>query len=81
MPIVDGLKFVSRIRSDPAHKDTPIVVVTTRGGKEDRARALALGANAYLAKPVHATQVVATVEELIRMAELAKHAEGGAPPG
>ena len=49
MPIMDGLKLIQRVRMDATHKDTPIVVITTEGGREDRERALRLGANAYTA--------------------------------
>jgi two-component system, chemotaxis family, chemotaxis protein CheY len=47
MPIMDGLKLIRRVRTDPVHKDTPIIVITTEGSQEDRHRALQLGANAY----------------------------------
>src|SRR5205809_3140756 len=47
MPIMDGLKLVKRVRSDPAHKDTPIIIITTMDSQKDRQRALRLGANAY----------------------------------
>ena len=40
MPIMDGLKLVKRVRSDPVHKETPIVIITTEGSQEDRQRAL-----------------------------------------
>ena len=65
MPIMDGLKLIKRVRTDPTHKDTPIVIVTTEGAEEDRQRALGLGANAYLVKPIQAPQVIATVKELL----------------
>src|SRR5512133_444369 len=42
MPIMDGLKLVRRVRTDPAHKDTPIIIITTEGADEDRKRALEL---------------------------------------
>lgn len=67
MPIMDGLKLVKRVRSDPAHKDTPIVIITTEGSQEDRQRALQLGANAYITKPIQAPQVIATVKELLKI--------------
>ena len=54
MPIMDGLKLVKRLRGDEVHKDVPIVIITTEGGEEDRQRALALGANAYITKPIQA---------------------------
>ena len=65
MPIMDGLKLVKRVRSDPTHKDTPIIVITTEGSAEDRQRAMQLGANAYITKPIQAPQVIAKVKELL----------------
>ncbi len=67
MPIMDGLKLVKRVRSDPTHKETPIVIITTEGANEDRQRALQLGANAYITKPIQAPQVIATVKELLQI--------------
>src|SRR4026208_1216415 len=67
MPIMDGLKLVKRVRSDPIHKDTAIVIITTEGSQEDRQRALQLGANAYITKPIQAPQVIAKVKELLRI--------------
>ena len=67
MPIMDGLKLVKRVRSDPAHKDVPIIVITTEGSTEDRERALQLGANAYITKPIQAPQVIAKVRELLKI--------------
>src|SRR5215831_612259 len=64
---VDGLKLVKRVRSDPTHKDVPIIVITTEGSSEDRQRALQLGANAYITKPIQAPQVIAKVKELLKI--------------
>ena len=68
MPLLDGLKLVSLVRGSGAHVDVPIVVITTEGAAADRQRALALGANAYLVKPVQAEQVVEAVKALLRVA-------------
>ena len=67
MPVMDGLKLVKRIRSDPVHKDTPIVIITTEGSKEDRQRAMQLGANSYITKPIQAPQVIAIIKELLKI--------------
>lgn len=67
MPIMDGLKLVKRVRTDPTHKDTPIIIITTEGAAEDRQRALSLGANAYITKPIQAPQVIAKVKELLKI--------------
>ena len=67
MPIMDGLKLVSRVRGSENLKTIPIVIITTEGAAEDRSRALALGANAYITKPIQAPQVIAKVKELLGM--------------
>ena len=65
MPIMDGLKLVSLVRKDEKHKDIPIVIITTEGAAEDRQRALNLGANAYITKPIQAPQVIDCVRKLL----------------
>jgi two-component system chemotaxis response regulator CheY len=67
MPVMDGLKLVKRIRADANHANTPIVVITTEGSTEDRQRAMALGANAYITKPIQAPQVIQKVKELLKL--------------
>ena len=69
MPIMDGLKLVKRVRTDPVHKDTPVIVITTEGSVEDRKRALELGANAYIVKPIVAPVVIQKVRELLKIEE------------
>ena len=67
MPIMDGLKLVKRLRSDEQTKLIPIIIITTEGAEEDRQRALALGANSYITKPIQAPQVIAKVKELLKI--------------
>ena len=65
MPIMDGLKLVSMVRNDPNYKNVPIIIITTEGAAEDRDRALALGANAYITKPIQTMQILDTVKRLL----------------
>jgi two-component system chemotaxis response regulator CheY len=67
MPLMDGLKLVSLVRGGGPHQRIPIVVITTERAEADRRRAMALGASAYLVKPVLAQQVVETVRTLLRL--------------
>lgn len=67
MPILDGLKLVKRLRADENYKDVPIVIITTEGAAEDRQRALTLGANAYITKPIQAQQVISLVREILSL--------------
>ena len=67
MPIMDGLKLVSMVRKDANYKELPIIIITTEGSPEDRQRALALGANAYITKPIQAPQVISQVKSLLKL--------------
>ncbi len=66
MPVMDGLKLISLIRGEDSLEDTPICVITTEGASEDRKRALALGANEYLTKPIQANHVLTVVKGLLK---------------
>jgi len=68
MPIMDGLKLVSLVRNDTNYKDTPIIVITTEGALEDRERALALGANDYITKPIQPNKILDVARALLNIA-------------
>jgi two-component system, chemotaxis family, chemotaxis protein CheY len=65
MPMMDGLKLVAHIRGNPRTKSLPIVIVTTEGADEDRKRGLALGADAYIPKPIQPSDLLKTVTSLL----------------
>jgi DNA-binding response OmpR family regulator len=50
MPKLDGFQVLERVRSDPALKDIPVVLLTAKGQEEDRARGTELGATDYIIK-------------------------------
>jgi two-component system chemotaxis sensor kinase CheA len=50
MPIMDGFELIAKVRADPGLRETPVVVLTTRGSDADKRRAMAAGADAYLVK-------------------------------
>ncbi len=66
MPVMDGLKLISLMRGEDSLKHIPIVVITTEGGSDDRARALNLGANEYLTKPIKANRVLEVAQALLK---------------
>ena len=65
MPIMDGLKLVNLVRSNDSFKEIPIIIITTEGAQEDKERAMALGANAYITKPIQSTAPLSKVKELL----------------
>jgi two-component system chemotaxis response regulator CheY len=67
MPVMDGLKLISLIRGEASLQEIPIVVITTEGANEDRERAMSLGANEYLTKPIQANRVLAVARGLLKL--------------
>lgn len=51
MPVLDGLGFLKRVRSDPKIKDIPILMVTAEAEKEKVVAAIQAGVNNYIVKP------------------------------
>ncbi|OGU13676.1 MAG: two-component system response regulator [Geobacteraceae bacterium GWC2_53_11] len=52
MPRMDGLETLQRIRANEQLRSLPVVMLTTSKAEEDRMRSYALGANAYIVKPI-----------------------------
>jgi two-component system, chemotaxis family, sensor kinase CheA len=50
MPGMDGFTFIERTRKDPALRDIPAILVTSRASAEDRRRGQSVGARAYIVK-------------------------------
>ncbi len=65
MPDINGLELLSFIRKNPAYIQTPVLIVSTESSERDRAKGLALGANAYLTKPFAPEELRATVLRLL----------------
>jgi uncharacterized protein (TIGR02266 family) len=66
MPVMDGFTLVERLRADPDVMTTPVLAISA-GGEEARARAMDLGVDVYLPKPVKFSEIVGTVRALLRM--------------
>ena len=52
MPNISGLKLISHARELPVYKHVPLIVISTLGGRQDVERAMQLGANGYLIRPL-----------------------------
>jgi uncharacterized protein (TIGR02266 family) len=66
MPVMDGFSLVEQIRADPALRLTPIVAISA-GGAEARERAVELGVDVYLQKPVKIAEILGTVRALLHI--------------
>ncbi|MCX6545769.1 MAG: response regulator [Acidobacteria bacterium] len=67
MPGINGFEVCRRIKSDPATRLTPVVLVTTLDGRDDRIRGMDAGADDFLTKPVDGMELRARVRALLRL--------------
>ena len=65
MPRRSGLDVLRELRAGADTRELPVVLLSARAQDADVERGLAAGANAYLAKPFTARQLIATVEGLL----------------
>lgn len=66
MPMMDGMKLLGKLKTDPIHKKSVVCMVTTEESAETEQQAWALGAKYFIRKPVNrqlVEQVVAEVFE------------------
>ena len=64
LPRVNGLDVCRRLRAEG--RAVPILMLTARGGPEQRVEGLDVGADDYLAKPYHFPELLARVRALLR---------------
>lgn len=65
MPILDGFGVVERMRADARLARVPVLVISA-GDDEARERAMAIGVDVFLQKPVQFADVIQTVSTLLR---------------
>jgi len=66
MPYMDGIEFVKSVRADPARNEIPILMITTEADPEERERAMSVGVNGYLVKPVTAETVTQNIRHILK---------------
>lgn len=66
MPAFDGFEVCERIRARGDWSGTRIVMLTARGREAERARAMALGADAYVTKPFSTRDLVVRLHAMLQ---------------
>jgi len=65
LPFIDGFKFVSHLRTDPLHYDAQVLMLSPERSETDRHRAMEIGANGYLTKPLQIGPLNAMIDSLV----------------
>ncbi len=65
MPRMNGLEFLRTIKADDQYAGLPVIMLTTEGQDEDKDKAVALGATAYMVKPFKPTQLLMLLERIL----------------
>ena len=67
MPGISGFEVCQKLKQDEKTRSIPIIMVTALNEKDHRLKAMELGADDFLSKPVDNTEVVVRVKSLIRI--------------
>ena len=65
MPEMSGYELTKAIKDDPKHHHLPIILLTARTQEEDEQKALLVGADEYLTKPFHLTDLKLRIDNII----------------
>jgi two-component system chemotaxis response regulator CheY len=65
MPNMDGISFLKAVKTMPAYRFTPIIMLTTESAAEKKAEGQAAGAKAWMVKPFKPEMLLAAVQKLV----------------
>jgi two-component system chemotaxis response regulator CheY len=65
MPDINGLELIGYVKSNPAYRTIPLIIVSTEKSEEDKKRGMALGAAGYVVKPFKKEELVALVMQAL----------------
>ena len=72
MPDLDGLEFIRLMREMPGRDGVPVIMITANDQKQLRYRALDLGANDFLTKPVDKVEFLARTRNMLLVSDARK---------
>lgn len=65
MPRLDGYKTCALIKMNSEHKDTPVIMLSSKDGLFDKAKGRVVGAEEYLTKPFTKEELIDAIESYV----------------
>lgn len=65
LPEIDGFEVCKLIKSDPATRHIPVIMLTAKKSREDMVRSEAVGADWYITKPFKSAMVIETIQRFL----------------
>ncbi len=66
MPNLDGYGLIGTLRQNEKYRATPIIILSSEEGDDDRQRGLAVGASSYLVKPFKSALLLNEVSKYLK---------------
>ncbi len=64
LPDMSGIDVLKKVKSDPAHRATPVIVLTTTDDQAEIQKCYELGCNVYITKPVEYERFAHAIRQL-----------------
>ena len=69
MPVMDGISLCKKLKSDIRTSHIPVILLTAKGGMENKMEGIAIGADDYIEKPFHLDFLLLRTKMLIKQRE------------
>ena len=65
MPKMDGISLIRQLRSLPAYRTTPLLMLTTESGDDKKQQGKSAGATGWLVKPFNPEKLLSVVQRVL----------------
>lgn len=67
MPGINGFEVTQLVKTNPATKHIPIILVTALDGRENKQKAMEVGADEFLTKPINKIEVITRIKSILQL--------------
>jgi CheY-like chemotaxis protein len=79
MPLMSGAEMLGRLKSEPALKDIPVIMLTAESGGDHVLKIVRMGVRDYILKPFRRDQLIEKVKKWVKLESIARAQEAVSP--